>query len=97
MSIRYLQRKRAPDGGLIKHKSRMCVHRGMQQCEVCYWETYSPVVYWVSGRAMLTLIILREIHNKSVYFVLAYTQAGVKTEIFMELPIYSGVEGTHPI
>ena len=51
---------------------------------------------WMSVRAMLTLGILREIHTKSVYFVLDYTQADVKSEIFMELPIGLGGEGDHP-
>ena len=63
---------------------------------VNYWETYSPVVNWMSVRAMLTLIILRDIHTKSVDFVLDYTQSGVKSEIFMELPIGFGIEGAHP-
>ena len=41
----------------------------------------------MSIRDMLTLIIIRELHIKSVYFVLAYTQDVVKIEIFMELLI----------
>ena len=36
-------------------------------------------------------------HTKSVDFFLAYTQADVKSEIFMEPPIGFGVEGGHPI
>ena len=58
-------------------------------------DTYSIVVNWVSVRSMLTLSILIELHTKSVYFDMAYTQAGVKTEIFMELPIGFVVEGDH--
>ena len=96
MSICYFKRKRTPDGRLIKHKARLCAHGGMQQWGVNYWETYFPVVNWMSIRAMLTLSILREIHTKSVDFVLACTQADVKTEIFMEIPIGFGVEGYHP-
>ena len=45
------------------------------------------MVNWVYVRAMLTLIILRELHTKSVDFFLDYTQADVKLEISMELPI----------
>ena len=45
---------------------------------------------------MLTLIILRELRTKSVYFVLVYTHADVKTEILMEVPIDFGFEGDHP-
>ena len=49
----------------------------------------------MSVRVMLTLSILIEIHTKSVYFVLAYTQVDVKSDIFMEIPICFGVEGYH--
>ena len=44
----------------------------------------------MSVRDML-IIILGELHTKSVGFVLAYTQAGVKSWIFVELPIGFGV------
>ena len=74
----------------------MCTHGDMQQWGVNYWETYSPVVNCMSVRAILVLSIPIELHTNSVYFVLAYTQADVKTDIFMELPIGFGVEGYHP-
>ena len=96
ISIWYFKRKRAPDGILVKHKSRLCSHGGMRQWGLNNRETYSPVVNCMSIRAMLTLTIIRELHTKSVDFVLAYTQADVKSEIFMELPIGFGVEGSHP-
>ena len=65
----------------------MCSQGVMQQWGVNYWGTYYPVVIWMSIRVMLTLRILIYIHTKSVYFVIAYTQADVKSEISMELPI----------
>ena len=37
MSIWYFKRKRAPYGIVIKHKSRICDHKGMQQWGVNYW------------------------------------------------------------
>ena len=96
MSIQSFDRKRAPDVSLTKHKYHMCAHRGinnwgLNQCYNC-----PPVFNWVSVRDMLTLIIIIELHIKSVDFFLAYTQADVKTEIFMEFPIYFVVEGDHP-
>ena len=50
----------------------------------------------MSARAILTLSILRELHANPVDFILSYTQAGVKSDIFMELPIGFGVEGAYP-
>ena len=45
---------------------------------------------------MFTLRILREIHTKSVAFVIAYTRVEVKSEMFMDIPIGFRVEGDHP-
>ena len=45
---------------------------------VKYWENYSPVVHCMSIRSMLTLSILRELHTKSVYFFMSYTQDDIK-------------------
>ena len=59
----------------------------MQQWVYNYWETYYPVVNWISIRAMRTLIILRELHTKPADLVLVYTKSDMKIEIFMELPI----------
>ena len=55
------------------------------------------MVNWMSVRSILTKIIIRELHTKSVDFVLDYTQSNVKTEIFMEILIGFGVLGEHPI
>ena len=77
--IWYFKRKRYPDGRLIKNKACLCAHGGMQKWGVNIWETYPPVVNWMYVRAMLTLIIIRELYTKSVDFVLAYNQADVKT------------------
>ena len=96
MFICSFKRNRAPDGRLIKHKALLCAHGGLQKWGVNYWETYYPVVNWMSFRSILTQSILRELYTKSVDFVLAYTQADAKTEIFMETPIFFVVEGAHP-
>ena len=68
----------------------------MHQLGMIYWETYYPVVNWISIKAMLTLKIFRDLHNKLVDCVLAYIQSDLKPKIFMEIPICFGVEGDHP-
>ena len=47
-------------------------------------------------RSMLNIIILGELHIKSVKTFLSYNQDDVKSDIFMELPICFGVEGSQP-
>ena len=84
------KRKRRPDGSLLKHKARLCAHGGMQIYGETYWDTYAPVVNWISVRMMLSLAIIHKLHTTSVDFVLAFPQADVDVEIFMEIP--AGVE-----
>ena len=49
------KRKRKPDGKLLKNKSRLCAHDGMQKWGDRYWETYSPVVNILSARLKLEI------------------------------------------
>ena len=58
----------------------------MQEKGINYWETYAPVVQWMSLRIMLTLAAIENSHTKSIDFLLAYPQADVDVDIYMELP-----------
>ena len=40
--------KRLPDGTYLKHKAQLCAHGGMQIAGEHYWDTYSPVVQWMT-------------------------------------------------
>ena len=44
------------------------------------------MVKWLSVRIMLTLTVLEKLHSRSVDFVLAYPQAELDIDIYMELP-----------
>ena len=96
ISICPSKRNRAPGGRLIKQKARLCAYRGMKKGGVNYWETYSPVVNWMSVIPILTLNIPQNLHTKSVDLVLDYTYTDVKSEIYMELALDFGVDGSHP-
>ena len=73
------------------------VHRWIYaEMGLTFWDTYYPVLNWMYIRVMINLSIIIDIHTKSVYFVLVYTQSNVKIEILMEIPIGLGVEGAHP-
>ena len=87
MAIWSFKRKRAPDGRVLKHKARLCCHGGMQQWGVNYWETYAPVVNWFSIRMMLALSIIHDLESRSIDFTLAFPQADLDIDVYMELPI----------
>ena len=51
-----------------------------------YEETFSPVVSWSTVRLMLTLSEVYGWHARQIDFVLAFPQANVKTDIYMQVP-----------
>lgn len=71
----------------FKHKARLCAHGGMQIHGENYWDTYAPVVQWISIRMMLTLFIIHELYTTSIDFTLAFPQAKTDVTIFMEIPL----------
>ena len=52
-----------------------------------YWETYAPVVNWVSVRLLLAVVKIHGLPSKSIDFVLAFPQADLKVPVYMELPL----------
>ena len=81
------KRKRRPDGSIIKYKARLCAHGGMQVHGDTYWDTYAPVVSWMSVRLMLIFSEIHHLHTRSIDFTLAFPQADVKVDIYMDLPL----------
>ena len=51
-----------------------------------YWETYAPLIQWMSVRIMLTPAAIENLHTRSINFVLVYPQANLDVDIYMELP-----------
>ena len=86
MLIWSFKRKRHADGSLNKCKARLCCHGGQQEHGINYWDTYSPVVSWVSVRTMLILSAVHQLESRSIDFTLAYPQALVKTNIYLHSP-----------
>ena len=86
LSVWAFKRKRLPDGTILKHKARLNAHGGMQRWGIDYYETYAPVVNWISVRILLALSIIHKLNSKSIDFVLAFPQADLEREVFMELP-----------
>ena len=65
----------------------------MQQWRVNYWETFAPVVNWISVRSLLTIVIIHTFPSRSIYFVLAFPQYDLDVDKFVDLPLGMGVEG----
>ena len=87
MEIWYFRRKGEKIMGKVtKYKFGICAHSGIQEKGINYWETYTPVVQWMSVKIMLKLAAIENLHTKSIDFVLVYLQANLDVDIYMELP-----------
>jgi hypothetical protein len=80
------RRKRAPDWTILKHRSRVCPHGGMQIEGVNFWETHAPVVSWRTVCLTLILSLLSGLKSRQVDYVSAYTQAPLDCELFLNIP-----------
>ncbi len=71
---------------VIKHNARLDLHGGKQEYGMNYFKTYAPVVTWLTIRLMIVFGIIFCWALWKVDFVMAYPQAPVETDIYMELP-----------
>jgi hypothetical protein len=71
---------------VIKHKARLNLHGGKQVYGMNYFKTYAPVVTWFAIRLMIVFGIIFCWALQQVDFVMAYLQALIEADIYMELP-----------
>ena len=87
------RKRRVKTNKVYKHKARLNIHGGQQELGVNYWETYAPVVTWGAIRMVLILVILYGWYTTQIDFVLAYPQAEVECDLFMQIPKGFEIEG----
>ena len=91
-----LQRKWDPAGEILKWKARLCTGGHRQVFGDTYWTTFAPVVSWTTVRCVFIMALSLGWHMRSIDFMMAYTQADVKTDIFMQLPAGTTIKGVDP-
>ena len=65
----------------------------MQQWVDRYWDTYSSVVNMINVRLILAIAKLHNIDSKAINFLLAFPQAGLEEDIWMQISIGFQVDG----
>jgi Reverse transcriptase (RNA-dependent DNA polymerase) len=89
-----MRRKRRIDTQEVyKWKARINIHGGKQTKGVNYWDTYAPVATWASIRLVLNLAATNGWDTRQLDFVLAYPQAPVETDLYMEIPAGFSIKG----
>ena len=80
-------------GKIVKHKARLNLHGGMQEFGVNFYNTHSPVVTWFAIWLMTVFAILFKQAMRQIDFVIAYPQAPIKMDMYMEVP--QGIQTEH--
>ena len=75
------------------HKARLKLNSGKQIYGMNYFETYAPVVTWFAIRLMIIFGIIFCWALYQVDFVMAYPQAPIEMDVYMELP--QGIQTAH--
>ncbi len=73
-------------GEVVKHKARLNLHGGMQEYGVNYYDTHAPVVTWFAIRLMIVFAVLLKQALRQIDFIMAYPQAPIEMDMYMELP-----------
>ena len=69
------RKKRYPDGALKKFKARFCVTRGQTIDGMDVFETFAPVMGWITVRLLLILSIVLQLETQQVDYTNAFFQA----------------------
>jgi len=69
-----------------KYKARLNIDGSRMKYGQHYDQTYAPVASWNSIRTLLILSALHNWHTRQIDYVLAFPQAPVEREIYMEIP-----------
>jgi hypothetical protein len=78
--------KRFPDGSMRKLKARFCVRGDCQIEGVDFFDTYAPVVTWMTIRLLLLLSVVLGLATKQVDYTLAFVHAPIEEDVYVEMP-----------
>ena len=80
------KRKRYPDGSVRKLKARYCARGFEQQQGIDYFETFAPVVMWLTVRLLLIMSILMKLETKQIDYTAAFIHAPIDCLVYVECP-----------
>ena len=69
-----------------KYKARLNIDGSKMTKGIDYDDTYAPVATWRTIRLILTLAAAHNWHTRQLDYVLAFPQAPVERELYMEIP-----------
>jgi hypothetical protein len=80
------RKRKVTTGEVYKHKARLNLGGHRMTKGKDYDETYAPVAAWPSIRLLLGMTLQNNWHTRQVDYVLAYPQAPIDRDLYMEIP-----------
>ena len=71
------KRKRYPDGRLRKYKARFCVQGDQQIQGIDVFDTYAPVVSWITVWHLFVISLVLDMNTQQVDYTNAFCQAPI--------------------
>jgi hypothetical protein len=87
------KRKRYPDGSVRKLKARYCARGFEHKQGVDYFETFAPVVMWLTVRLLLIMSILMNLETKQIDYTAAFVHAPIDCLVYVEMPKGFEIDG----
>ena len=86
-SVWQMRRKRdIKTRAVKKYKARLNIDGSRMRKGVDYDDTYAPVAKWSTIRLILSMAAVHKWHTRQLDYVLAFPQAPVERELYMEIP-----------
>ena len=86
-SVWQMRRKRdIRTRAIKKYKARLNIDGSRMRKGIDYEETYAPVAKWSTIRLILSLAAVHKWHTRQLDYILAFPQAPVERELYMEVP-----------
>ena len=80
------KRKQYPNGSVQKLKARYCARGFEEQEAIDYFETFAPVVMWLTARLLLIMSILMDLETKQIDYTAAFIHAPIYCLVYVEIP-----------
>ena len=85
--------KHFTDGSVKKIKARLCAQEFEQVEGRDYFETFSPMVQWLTVQLILIMTILFDLENQQIDYTAAFVQALIETDVYVETPHLFSTQG----
>ena len=85
-SIKAFRRKQFPDGEIRKLKACIYAQGFEQKKGIDYFETFAPVVQWMTVCVSFIMILLLYLHNKQIDYSTVFLQSPPDHDDYVEMP-----------